>query len=201
MERKIAALSVLVAFAAVLAWSAVTAWQQQALANELIRLRVVAASDADSDQAAKLLVRDAVLEAAEGILDTGDRNQAAAVLEENLDVLGQAAVTALRGAGKGDSVRAYLTTESAGTRRYGTFTLPAGSYLTLRVDIGDAEGQNWWCVVFPPLCQAAAEDFAAETGLSESEAVFLQGGEEEYVFRFRTLELLEQFRLWLQRRT
>ena len=201
MERKIAVLSVLVALAVTISWCAVTAHQQNMLANELIRLRVVANSDDPEDQAVKLLVRDAVLEAADGLLETDDRNHAAAVLEENLDVLGEAAVTALRNAGKGDAVRTYITTESAGTRKYGTFDLPAGAYLTLRVDIGKAEGQNWWCVVFPPLCQAAAEDFAAETGLSESEAVFLQGGEEEYVFRFRTLELLEQFRLWLQRRT
>ena len=200
LQRKVAALSVLVALATTLTWCAVTAWQQQALANELIRLRVVANSDDPEDQAAKLLVRDAVLEAADGILDADDRTRAAEILEENLDVLGDAAVSALREAGKGDSVKTYLTAESAGTRKYGTFTLPAGEYLTLRVDIGEAEGQNWWCVVFPPLCQAAAENFAAETGLSDSEAVFLQGGEEEYVFRFRTLELLEQFRLWLQRR-
>ena len=98
MERKIAALSVLVALATTLAWCAVTAHQQNLLANELIRLRVVANSDDPEDQAVKLLVRDAVLEAADGLLDTDDRGQAAEVLEENLDVLGDAAVTALRSA-------------------------------------------------------------------------------------------------------
>ncbi len=200
LERKIAALSVLVAFAVTLTWCAVTAWQQQNLASELIRLRVVANSDDADDQAVKLLVRDAVLEAADGLLEGESRDEAAAILEDNLEVIGTAAKAALEAAGEETRVRAYLTNESAGVRRYGTFTLPAGEYLTLRVDIGEAAGQNWWCVVFPPLCEAAASDFAAQTSLTEAETAFICGGETEYALRFRTLELLEAFRLWLKNR-
>ena len=95
------------------------------------------------------------------------------------------------------SARAALTWEAYPTREYDTFTLPAGRYLSLRVTLGEGEGQNWWCVVFPPLCMAATtEEFAgsAETaGLTEEEVSLITQESEGYVVRLKIIELVEEW--------
>lgn len=193
--RRILVLSLIAAFTATMVWCAVTSKRQRRLAEGMVRLRVVAASDTPEAQTAKLLVRDAVLASAEGILDGAeDRDEAALRLSRRLGELETAANDALIRAGRPERASVCLTSERAGTRRYGTFTLPAGPYLTLRVDLGAAEGQNWWCVVFPPLCREGALEETVPAALTEEELEWIRGGEEEYVLRFRTLEILEE--LW-----
>ena len=88
------------------------------------------------------------------------------------------------------------------TKAYGDFALPAGQYTALRLEIGAGAGQNWWCVVFPPLCLAPTggtwAETAAQAGLTEQEAALVTGGSDGYEIRFRALELVEQFRRWLE---
>ena len=83
------------------------------------------------------------------------------------------------------------------TREYEGFTLPAGEYLALRVLIGAAEGQNWWCVVFPPLCTTAAAEVPAaalEGGLSEDQVGLITEENTGYVVKFKVVEWWEQLR-------
>ena len=83
---------------------------------------------------------------------------------------------------------------------YDGFSLPAGEYLALRVVIGEGQGRNWWCVVFPPLCTAAASDLsrtALGAGLTEDDLSLITGDGDGYVLRFRSLELWERLRQWL----
>ena len=134
--------------------------RQEALAGKLIRLHVVANSNTASDQAVKLQVRDAVLAAIAPLTDaSATQEEAAAALQGDLASIQAAAEAALRQAGQATcSVAVRLCKERFPTRLYPTFSLPAGTYTSLRVELGEAVGRNWWCVVFPTLCTAAESE-------------------------------------------
>lgn len=121
--------------------------------ENLIRLHVVANSDAPEDQAVKYWVRDAVLEAMRpAFARAGDVEEARRLVEENLPRLKELAREEVRRAGKDYGVRAEVGVFPFPTRVYGQLALPAGNYRALRLVLGRGEGQNWWCVLFPPLC-------------------------------------------------
>ena len=124
--------------------------QQQRLAEKLIRLHVVANSDTREDQRVKLLVRDAVLETADGLLRDAQNPEAA--LQTGLPELERAANEKLASLGCEETASVSLRRELFPTREYETFRLPAGVYRTLRVSIGQAGGHNWWCVMYPAMC-------------------------------------------------
>ena len=177
--------------------------EQSALADQVIRLHVIANSDSREDQALKLAVRDRVLEAAEGLYPPGaDLERARAVLEENLEALAAAGQAEVEARGYGYPVTARLERCWFPTKEYGDFALPAGTYEALRVVIGDGAGENWWCVAFPPLCLGAASetvDEAAQAGLFTDGQAKLIRQEEGYVLKFKCLELLGQLQGWFAR--
>ena len=166
---------------------------EAALAGQVLRLHVIANSDSPEDQALKLLARDAVLARASQILDgVSDRQQAEAALAPHLDELALAAADALAHAGCGDQVRVTLGDQWFPTKVYDGFSLPAGQYRALRVSIGEGAGQNWWCVVFPPLCLASVTEESVETAadgvLSEDQVALITGQDGGYVLKFRLIE-------------
>lgn len=170
------------------------------LPDKLLRLRVIAESDESADQADKLLVRDAVLAALElRIADCASLEEARAAALEALPQLAEAAGKALEEAGRPRSLTLRLGAEDCPLRAYETFTLPAGNYETLTVTLGAGEGHNWWCVVFPPLCLAAAGEGGEEdeewSVFSPAEQRLMTAGSVE--IRFRCLELLQKLRTWL----
>lgn len=129
------------------------------LRQNIIRLRVVAASDSYGDQQRKLEVRDAVNSYLKSNMpDVPDAKAAKQYLATHLPVLQEVAAATLCSAGCDAPVRVYLTTEETDSRSYDTFRLPSGVYDTLRIDIGEAQGENWWCVVFPGLCMPATTE-------------------------------------------
>lgn len=172
---------------------------EEAVYDSVIRLHVLANSDSEEDQALKLQVRDAVLAETQKLLQgTTTRAEAEAVLRPNLSRLQQAAATVVAAAGFDDSVAVTLSDEEYPTRTYEQLAFPAGEYLSLRIMIGAAEGENWWCVLFPPLCLTAATD------AKENETVCLSAGltgeqyrmiadtdETKYKLRFKILEVAE----------
>lgn len=172
---------------------------QQRLAEKLIRLHVVARSDSAHDQAVKLAVRDAVLAEAEKLTAGTDAPRAA--LAAGLDEIARAAERTLAALGEDAQVRVRLGKEQFSTRVYDTFALPAGVYESLRVTIGEGNGHNWWCVVFPSLCMTASMDeleLAAEAaGFSGQELRLITGESGGYVVRFKLLELLQQLKTTL----
>lgn len=167
--------------------------QQQRISDSMIRLHVVANSDNPGDQAIKLKVRDAVLSDAQDLLQhTTSRDEAINVLASGLPQLTETANETLRQLGASDRATVTLKRELFGTRYYDTFTLPGGYYEALRVTIGEGDGKNWWCVVYPQLCLSAATEqdaVPAMGSLSSDDADLLEDG--ELRFRFRCLELLE----------
>lgn len=152
----------------------------------LVRLHVIAASDDATEQAIKLDVRDAVLSYLEPKLDSAaDIAEAEALIEANLDGIAAAAESAAQGR----EVNVTLGEEYYPTREYGTFSLPAGRYQSLRVTLGEGAGHNWWCVVFPPLCLTAAESEAAFEELDGETRAIISSDGGGVQFKFRLLEL------------
>ncbi len=170
--------------------------QKSGLESQLLRLHVIANSDSEEDQELKLKVRDAVLEKAGIIIKNADSViEAKGLIELKLNTLENTAKRCLEENGCNLPVSMKLEKYEFPTKNYGVFSLPAGEYEALRVLIGEAEGQNWWCVLFPPLCNAAAsEEFvsaAAAAGISEDDIALMEG---KRVFRFRLTELFAYVR-------
>lgn len=161
----------------------------QQLRSELLRLHVVGASDSREDQAVKLQVRDVILSTLEqGLADVADLEQAKAYVQSMLPALTQAADRVLEEAGFDERVTIRLGEEEFPRRDYDTFSLPSGVYQSLRVIIGQGEGQNWWCVVFPRLCMSATtEEFVAVSNMDDTLTGTLTG---EYEIRFWLLDQL-----------
>lgn len=177
--------------------------EQRELADRLIRFHVIANSDSQEDQALKLAVRDRVLEEAQAIYpEHATLEEARAALEEYLPQLAQAGQAVVQAQGMDYVVDARLEECWFPTKKYEGFALPAGEYTALRVVIGEGKGQNWWCVAFPPLCLDAASetvDTAAAAGLfSPGQAALVTGEREEYVLKFKGMELLGQLKGMLQ---
>ena len=154
---------------------------RQYLAQELIRLHVVANSDSEQDQNIKLRVRDAIVDSLyAGMADIGDIQAAKDYLRENLVKIENIANDTLAAAGVDSRAVVTLCRESFDIRNYDTFTLPAGVSESLRVTIGEGPGRNWWCVAFPTLCMSAtSEEFetAAQTaGMDDTLSKTLTGG-------------------------
>ena len=193
MKKKMKQIGICMVIVALI-WSVELIRDKEVLRRELIRLHVVAASDSAQDQKLKLQVRDAVIRSLQSELSNlKDVNQAKAYLQQNLPKIEAVAGQTLRILGCSDSVRVQLCEEEFSKRDYDTFSLPAGVYQSLRIIIGDGEGKNWWCVVFPSLCLgAAAEDFeetASCAGLPKELTAALEG-KEGYELRFFLLEAL-----------
>ncbi len=167
---------------------------EEQIYNDVIRLHVLAASDRAEDQANKLLVRDAVLRKyGSALSEYPTRDTAATAARRLLPDIERTATETLRAACVTDPVRVILTEEIYPRRDYATFSLPAGEYLSLRILIGDAAGQNWWCVIYPPLCLDTALE--GDTALDDAEwGLLTENGNGHYTARFKILELLES--LW-----
>ena len=173
--------------------------------DTVVRLHVLANSDSDEDQALKLAVRDAVLSVtADDLRDVTDREAAVAAVTGRMEDIRLAAEQVIADAGRDDlcgTVTVTLGEEEYPRRTYGDCTLPAGTYLSLRVGIGEAEGHNWWCVLFPPLCLSAAEadrdsaeDAFMAVGLTKDQyAVITETQHTKYRVRFKILELWERW--------
>lgn len=123
------------------------------IADEVIRFHVRANSDSEEDQALKLVVRDAILEElGSELADAESKDEAREIMEANLTDIEEVAEAVVAEAGYDYEVTAYLTVEEFPMKSYGDLLFPAGEYEALRVDIGDYNGANWWCVMYPGLC-------------------------------------------------
>lgn len=167
--------------------------------DSVLRLHVLANSDTDEDQALKLKVRDSILSASAPIMEGCEtREDAIAALTSAIPTLTSAASETIQLEGFDYPVRIELCEEDYPTKNYEAFCFPSGEYLSLRVLIGDAAGQNWWCVLFPPLCLSAATDqrdaeeaFIA-VGLTDDQyKIITETDSPTYQVRFKILETIE----------
>ncbi|MBD8498185.1 stage II sporulation protein R [Paenibacillus arenosi] len=128
----------------------------EAIPEDAIRLRILAHSDKETDQAVKRQVRDAVVEGMNGWLEEGStprsREEARNWIESHLEQIQNIADEVVTKAGYSYGVKAELKVVPFPAKLYGGQAYPAGNYEALRITLGSGEGQNWWCVLFPPLC-------------------------------------------------
>ena len=194
-------LGILALAAGAVTWGAGLLRDSKALEENLVRLHVVANSDSQEDQDLKLQVRDAVVEQLNQVMGTLDSAQAAKdFLSAHLTEIQQTANEVLQEAGSQLKAQVSLALEEFPTRVYDTFQPPAGLYEALRITIGEGEGHNWWCVVFPTLCVPASSEGFQETaeaaGLSDRLAGTLTQDSGGYEIRFRLLDWLGQVKNW-----
>lgn len=172
---------------------------QREIAESLIRFHVRANSDTDEDQALKLKVKDAVVEFLSGELSQADSVIAARdIIARNVEEIKRIADTVIAKEGYAYGVNAYFERSYFPLKQYGDMSFPPGEYEAFRVDIGEAVGHNWWCVLFPPLCfvdSACAvvpddtkEDF--QNRLSPKAYDAITG---DYEVRFKYLTFLNKF--------
>lgn len=158
-----------------------------------LRLHVLANSDSEEDQCLKLKVRDRILELlAVKLNEVKTKEEAIAVIKENEALILKTARDEIADQGYNYSCQITLTNEEYPQKEYNGVRLPKGEYLSLRVLIGNAEGENWWCVLFPALCTSTAkpQNKLKEAGFtSEQIKILTEGDNPKYKLRFKILEL------------
>ena len=163
------------------------------LYDNMLRLHVIANSDSPSDQQLKLLVRDTVLSVGKAYFDGSVNVQNAKdKLLPHFSDLESAAESVLRENGCDRDVHITLERTYFDTRTYGEWTVPAGMYEAVCVRIGKAEGHNWWCVMFPPLCLPAAGSCTDAVFSADGKRVL--SGNPKVDVRFKIVELVQQAR-------
>ena len=171
------------------------------IANSVFRLHVIANSDSDIDQNLKYIVRDNLLEYMNTLCaNCSSKEEAITVANENIENFKKIALDTIKNEGFDYSVNVCIGNFEFPTKHYGDISLPAGYYDALKVEIGEAKGQNWWCVMFPPLCfvdassgivpEESKEDL--ENSLTDEEFSIVSDNEENLTFKlkFKILEIL-----------
>lgn len=135
-----------------------SSFTQKEIADNIVRLHIIANSDTAQDQTLKLKVRDAVLEHMQQKYPNGaTKEEAARYLRDSLSEIELLAQDVLTDNGSREPVHAQYGVFPFPKKEYGNVTLPSGMYEAVRIELGQAEGQNWWCVMFPPLCIADSD--------------------------------------------
>lgn len=168
--------------------------------GKVLRFHVIANSDSEADQALKYQVKDMLVEALKPMLeDAEDLEETKQIVGERLSEIQKIAQEAVNTYGNGEDVQVELTNMYFPIKTYGDLTFPAGNYDALRVTIGQAEGRNWWCVLFPNLCfvdavhgivpEESKEQLKNVLTEEEYESLF-QWGKSDYKIKWRLAELI-----------
>ncbi len=177
----------------VMSWEAqrnmsVTAANLVSIPDDAIRLRILANSDSPKDQWLKREIRDKVnLEITEWVMDLDSLEHARDVIESQLDKIELIVEKELNSLGITDSFTVDFDEVQFPTKLYGNVVYPAGLYEAILITIGEGEGENWWCVLFPPLCFidfANGDAIAGEEGKNEED--------EEIEVRFFVVEIFSK---------
>ncbi|MCC8080801.1 MAG: stage II sporulation protein R [Lachnospiraceae bacterium] len=165
---------------------------QQGISDKILRFHVLANSDSSEDQTLKLKVRDEVGSYLSVMLsDAASMEESEEIALENLDEIEQIASEVIREEGYDYDVTVSLENCRFPEKTYGIYTFPSGNYEALRVVIGDGEGQNWWCVLYPNLCfsgsmyavdEVSGEKLSVEL-TDEEYAAILENGDYEVSFK------------------
>ncbi|MBQ7827492.1 MAG: stage II sporulation protein R [Clostridia bacterium] len=178
--------------------SLIPASGEEKLYTDVIRLHVIAESDSEEDQAVKLSVRDAVLDLVSSEMDTAATyDDAYALLSQMIPEIKAIAEETAAKEGHPLTAEVVFDREEYPVRYYEDYALPAGEYMSMRIILGEGEGRNWWCVLFPPLCRDAAVDshedeFYAAGFTPEEYKIIKQESGAKYKVRFRILEILSE---------
>lgn len=173
--------------------------QSERISGSVLRLHILAESDSDYDQSIKLEIRDKVLEKYGGILDgAGDTCDAEKVISSQLPQIKKDVDVWLEEMGATYRSNVYIAYSEFPTKHYGKISLPAGNYKALKIVLGEGNGQNWWCVMFPPVCFAEGgikqisdkeyDKLKKELGKTAFEIVTGEG--ERVILKFKIVEIV-----------
>ena len=170
---------------------------EEKIYDSVLRLHVIANSDSEEDQALKLKVRDRVLFESERLIGDADgRDSAVLALQNALPYLTECAQEVVDENGFDYRCELTLSRERYPEKSYENVCFPSGEYMSLQVKLGEHEGKNWWCVLFPQLCLSAsgtAEEMLAQVGLTPDQyKIITQSEDTKYKIRFKFLELIEE---------
>ena len=162
--------------------------------SDTLRLHILAASDSEEDQALKIRVRDGILaEYSQELSDVSGLEDARDTLQTRLPDIVATAQNIVAESGYDYTVIASLDEEWYDTREYGEVSLPRGVYTSLIIKIGEGQGRNWWCVMYPPMCLDLATDAPSDdwtSGYTGEELSLISG---KYRVKFKLLELISDF--------
>lgn len=171
------------------------------LSSNIFRLHILANSDSEEDQALKLKVRDAILQYMETLnTENQDKQSVIELSREHIHDFEKIAEKVIQENGYNYSVESEIGNFYFPTKYYGNISLPAGNYDALKIEIGDAKGQNWWCSLFPPLCfvsvsagvvEEEGEEYLKEN-LTEEQFEIISETSPEIEFKFKIVELINQ---------
>ncbi len=163
--------------------------------QKMLRMHVIANSDSDDDQALKLKVRDAVLNCGKELFDGSvTADQAKEKIMPHIEEIEEAALSVIHQEGYDYTVKVTVEDEYFDTRTYdGSVTLPAGIYTAVKVIIGEGNGKNWWCVMFPPMCLPAASAECEVSDVLTSKESDIVTNNKKYKVRFKLVEIYERY--------
>lgn len=172
------------------------------LSDNVFRLHVIANSDSVKDQNLKYIVRDALIEYMDNLSENcSSKEEVIEITNNHIEDFKQIAENTIKNQGHSYSVEVEIGNFEFPTKTYGDVSFPAGYYDALRVKIGEAKGQNWWCVMFPPLCfvdvttgvvpEESKQDL--QSNLSYEEYKIISDTESsDMKFKFKLIEFFEQ---------
>ena len=173
-------------------WGFIPTAEECEIYDSTIRLHIIANSDSEDDQRVKLLVRDAILQHISEY-DAATKEEALLAIRSDRDEITDIARKVLLENGMDKNVAIEIGKEEYPVRYYEDFSLPAGEYTSVRIIIGEGEGQNWWCVLFPPMCTSFAiesdDESYTSVGLSKDQYNMITGANGEYKVKFKLLEI------------
>ena len=191
MKKINIAISLALIFTVCLSFARVDALCQD-IRDNVFRLHIRANSNTEADQNLKLEVRDAILKAeGENFGMCEDLNSAISYAEENIEKFEEIAKNVIKSRGYDYDVYISVGDSYFENREYENFTLPAGVYKSLNINIGSGEGKNWWCVMFPAVCIGASSDLSTSVCRESNQLAYSQ---DKYIVKFKTVEIYEDIK-------
>lgn len=160
----------------------------ESVAQKVFRLHITANSDSAYDQSLKLKVRDYLLIETQDLFTADNIDDNINIAKNNINYIKGICINCLRENGSSSDVKVDVEKEFFDTRVYDDFTLPAGVYNSLHITIGEGEGHNWWCIIFPQVCLSACSKSMSEY-LSDEEMELVDAG---YTPKFKIVEIYEK---------
>ncbi len=173
----------------------------KSLSNNFLRLHILANSDSKKDQDLKLKVRDNILEYMNTLtFENISKNDAISIVQKNINNFQNIAEKTIKEEGYSYPIKIELGNFYFPTKIYGNISLPAGFYDALKIEIGEAVGQNWWCSLFPPLCfvdisSGVIDEESTEElkeNLSEEEFSIITNDSETIKLKFKLIEIFSK---------
>ena len=164
----------------------------ESISDKVFRLHILANSDEEYDQELKLKVRDKILTLSKELYSSCESvEDAVEISQKNIDLIKETTQKVISFYGYEYEASVYVAKEFFNTRKYESFSLPAGVYDSLKIEIGQGKGKNWWCVMFPSVCLSGCTDDFKGT-LTNEERKLIE--EDKYIVKFKAVEIYEKIK-------